>query len=218
MAEWETRHRAPLPLSVLAACLLATAPVRAEDNSVPKANALEVFGGKATWSSFTNSMFQPWNNDMKDIGVAAIGYSHRFGSLNEITGLGLPSGFGDHLYIEGEVGISKRYGDEQLFEVWGAAYLRYDNFPWNDYVYTTVAVNTGLSYLSEDSEFERSRDENNKTQQLLHYMAPEISVAAPDNKNLELFLRWHHRSGVFGLFNGVYSGSTFISSGVRVRF
>lgn len=208
---------AALPAAALAGLCLAAAPARADD-SIPKAHALEVFAGKATWSSFMPSMYEPWNNDMTNIGVAALGYSYRFGSFNSITGLDAPGAFGDHLYIEGEVGTSKRFGNEDLFEVWGAAYIRYDNFPWNDYVYTTVAVNTGLSYLSEDSDFERSRDENDKTQQLLHYMGPEISIASPDNKNLELFVRWHHRSGVFGLFDGVYSGSTFLTGGVRVRF
>ena len=49
-------------------------------------------------------------------------------------------------------------------------------------------------------------------------MGPELTFADPDNKDLELVLRYHHRSGVFGLFDDVVSGSTFLSAGVRVRF
>lgn len=187
------------------------------DESVPKAHAIEAFAGNATWTNYTESMYAPWNNDFNEIGVAAVGYSYRFGSVNSITGFGIPSWLGDHLYVEGEFGSSKRFGDEDLFEFWGAAYLRYDNFPWNDIVYTTIAVNTGVSYLTKDSEFEQTRDESDGSQ-LLHYMAPEISIASPENKNVELFVRWHHRSGVFGLFDGVYAGSTFLTGGVRMRF
>lgn len=111
-----------------------------------------------------------------------------------------------------------RFGDESLGEAWTALFIRYDGFPWNDRVYTTIAVNTGLSLLTEESDFERARDENDKNTVLLHYMGPEITFADPNNKDLELMVRFHHRSGVFGLFDGVVSGSTFISSGVRVRF
>lgn len=209
-----TAIRRWLPAAALAA--MASLQQAQADDSVPKRHAIEVFVGNATWTSFTASMYEPWNNDFTDIGVAALGYSYRFGSLNEITGLALPGGFGDHLYIEGEAGASKRFGDEDLFEAWGAAYLRYDNFPWNDVVYTTVAVNTGLSYLSESSAFEQERDGSGGSR-LLHYMGPEISIASPDNKNLEVFVRWHHRSGVFGLFDGIYAGSTFMAGGLRVR-
>ncbi len=49
-------------------------------------------------------------------------------------------------------------------------------------------------------------------------MGPEITFADPDNKNVEFLIRYHHRSGVFGLFDGVVSGSTFITAGVRFRF
>jgi len=188
------------------------------DGSVPGNDSIAIFAGQATRTSFVTSMIQPWDNDMEDIGVIGLAYSHRFGSVNDLTGGFLPPVIGDHLYIEGEVGGSYRFGDESLGEGWIGAYIRYDNLPWNDYVYTTIAVNTGLSYLTELSAFERSRDENNDANKLLHYMGPEITFADPDNKNLELLVRFHHRSGVFGLFDGVISGSTFISAGVRWRF
>ena len=49
-------------------------------------------------------------------------------------------------------------------------------------------------------------------------MGPEITFADPDNKDLEFVFRLHHRSGVFGLFDDVVSGSTFLSTGIRIRF
>ncbi|MBK8771795.1 MAG: hypothetical protein IPM06_15345 [Rhizobiales bacterium] len=198
----------------LATCLTTA---RADD-SVPGNDSIAIFAGQATWTNFVESMYAPWRNDMADLGVVGLAYSHRFGSVNDITGGILPPVIGDHLFVEGEVGGSFRFGDEDLGEGWAAAYLRYDNLPWNDYVYTTIAVNTGVSYLTETSEFERSRDSKSEAAKLLHYMGPEITFANPENKNLELLVRYHHRSGVFGLFDDVVSGSTFITAGLRYRF
>lgn len=188
------------------------------DDSVRGRDSIAIYGGQATWTNFVESMYAPWTNDMTDIGVVALAYNHSFGSVNDITGGILPPVIGDHLFVEGEAGLSLRFGDEQLGEGWVGAFLRYDNLPWNDYVYTTFAVNTGVSYLTEASEFERSRDANLEAAKLLHFMAPEITFASPDNKNLEWLIRYHHRSGVFGTFDGVVSGSTFITTGLRVRF
>lgn len=201
----------------IAALMTAFLPARAGD-SEPGKDSIAIFAGQVTYTNYLQSLYSPWTMDMRDIGVIAGAYSHRFGSINEITGWNLPSGIGDHLFIEGELGISGRFGQEELGEGWAAAYLRYDNLPWNDYVYTTIGVNTGVSLLTDISEFERSRDSKGKASEFLHYMGPEITFADPDNKNLEFLIRYHHRSGVFGLFDGVVSGSTFVTAGIRYRF
>ena len=195
-------------------CALQDVSARAADRGGDQ--AVSIFAGVATDAAFTDSIFFPLGNDIEDIGIVAIAYSRRLGTWNELTGNVLP--LGENFTLEGEVGVSGRFGDESLGEAWASLYLRYDGFPWNDSVYTTMAINTGLSLLTEKSDFERSRDDDNQNSVLLHYMGPEITFSDPDNKDLELMVRFHHRSGVFGLFDGVVSGSTFISSGVRMRF
>jgi hypothetical protein len=127
-------------------------------------------------------------------------------------------GFGDDLTIEAEIGGARRFGIDNFGEVWTALYLRYDGLPWNDAVYTTIAVNTGLSLLMEKSDFEVEPVSNQHSSRLLHYLAPEITIASPENKDRELVLRLHHRSSLYGLFDDFNSGSTFISAGVRIRF
>lgn len=201
--------------AILAAFWLA-APASADSRGA--ADSVMVLGGIAADTSFTEILYSPWVADLKDIGVLGASYSHRFGTVNELLGGGGLGQFGDDFTIEGEVGTSVRFGDESLGEGWAALYLRYDGLPWNDTVYTTIGVNTGLSYLTDFSEFERGRDSEGRASKLLHYMGPELTFADPDNKDLELVLRYHHRSGVFGLFDGVVSGSTFLSAGIRVRF
>jgi hypothetical protein len=201
--------------AILAAIWLA-APASAGSKGAD--DSLMVFGGVATETNFAEAIYEPWTIKLNDIGVLGASYSHRFGTVNELLGGNSLGQFGDDLTIEGEVGTSVRFGDESLGEAWTALYLRYDGLPWNDTVYTTIGVNTGLSYLTDISEFERGRDSEGKASELLHYMGPELTFADPENKNLELVLRYHHRSGVFGLFDGVVSGSTFLSAGIRIRF
>jgi hypothetical protein len=201
--------------AILAAIWLAT-PASAGSKGAD--DSLMVFGGVATETNFAEAIYEPWTIKLNDIGVLGASYSHRFGTVNELLGGGGLGHLGDDFTFEGEVGTSVRFGDESLGEAWTALYLRYDGLPWNDTVYTTIGVNTGLSYLTDISEFERGRDSERKASELLHYMGPELTFADPENKNLELVLRYHHRSGVFGLFDGVVSGSTFLSAGIRIRF
>lgn len=199
--------------TILLAIGLATpalAQSRGADDSVM------VFGGVASETNFTDLLISPWNAEVNPIGVVGASYSRRLGTVNELTG-GLGP-VGDDLTVEAEAGVSARFGDENLGEAWTAFYLRYDDLPWNDTVYTTIGVNTGVSLLTDLSDFERWRDEKGRSSVLLHYLGPEFTFADPENKDLELVLRLHHRSGVFGLFDGVVSGSTFLSAGIRVRF
>jgi len=208
------------PAIKMATVMLTALWLAAPALSGPKgaADSVMVFGGIATETNFTDVLTMPWTAHLNDIGVLGASYSHRFGTLNELLGGGGLGHMGDDFTIEGEVGTSVRFGDESLGEGWAALYLRYDGLPWNDTVYTTIGANTGLSYLTDISEFERGRDSDGRASELLHYLGPELTFANPENKDLELVLRYHHRSGVFGLFDGVVSGSTFMSAGIRVRF
>ena len=187
------------------------------ESTVPS-ESIMVFGGWATETNFTELFYAPQTIHLNDIGVIGAAYSRRLGTGNELAGdLGLGD-LGDDLSVESEIGTSARFGDESLGEVWVALYLRYDGLPWNETIYSTIALNTGLSLLTDLSDFEEGRDKNGESSELLHYLGPEITFADPDAKDLEMVIRLHHRSGVFGLFDGVVSGSTFISSGIRVRF
>lgn len=181
-------------------------------------HSVAAFVGRATDTNFVDSMLTPWRNDLKDVGVAGVAYNYRYGTFNQLTDDAFGTFFGDHLMLESELGGSFRFGKEHNGEIWSGLYVRYDGFFWNDTVYTTVAVNTGLSLLTDFSDFERGRDSKGKNAKLLHYMGPEITFSPPENHNLEFLIRYHHRSGVFGLFSGVVSGSTFVSTGLRYRF
>jgi hypothetical protein len=137
--------------------------------------------------------------------------------VNELFGRPDLGAFGDDLTLDVEAGADYRFGLEDEGEFWGALYFRYDGFPWNDWIYTTAAIDTGWSLLTDTSDFERHRS-HGQSSRVLHDFSPEITFADPDNKNVELVVRLQHRSGIFGLVDGVASGSTFVTTGIRFRF
>ncbi len=148
--------------------------------------------------------------------MIGLALSHRLGTLDELTGSDLGH-IGEYVSVEIEGGAAYRFGMEEQGEFWTSLYFRYDGFPWNDSLYTTAAINTGLSILTEPSEFERDRSDD-QSSQVLHNFSPEITLADPDNKDIEFVLRLHHRSGIFGTIDGVSSGSSFVATGLRLRF
>jgi hypothetical protein len=208
-------HGLMLAVGVALACLCGAQPALSETRGAP--HAVTFLVGQAVNTDFTQIIIEPWTWDFVDLTVVGAAVSTRLGTINELFGSADSGDIGDDISVEVEAGASYRFGEESLGELWGALYFRYDGFGWNDIVYTTVAINTGLSILSETSEFERGRSDG-QSSLVLHYLAPEITFADPDNKNLELVFQLHHRSGIFGLFDDVSGGSTFISTGIRMRF
>jgi hypothetical protein len=165
--------------------------------------AVTIYGGLVSTERLSTILLEPWNASVEtDTPWLGGSISKRIGAL------------GKGLTFELEGGAGYRFSNEDAGEVWGGLFARWDRFPWQDKVYTTIAVSTGLNYATRVSEIEWS--ENNS--KLLHYLGPEITIADPDNKNLEGVLRLHHRSGVYGTFNGVRGGSNIVTIGARKRF
>ena len=78
----------------------------------------------------------------------------------------------------------------------------------------SLGVVQGVSFNSSLSNFESTyRD---KSSQLLNYLAFEVEAAL--SPQWSLVGRIHHRSGVFGLYNGVREGSNAYLLGLRHRF
>lgn len=120
-----------------------------------------------------------------------------------------------HLGWETEAQVVKHFKGQQNLEANVLVSARWHRFPWNRHVKTTVAVGEGLSLASRKPKLEQ--EQKSKASALLNYLMFELTLAPPESR-WYWSTRIHHRSGVFGLFNGVHGGSNFIGSGIGYRF
>lgn len=121
-----------------------------------------------------------------------------------------------------DVALNVTYQDEPGQIVWEInPYImaRWSNFPWSKTIRTTFGLGGGLSYAWPIPQIEKKSTESNPHYvNLLHYMAIEATFALPSHKDWQLVYRLHHRSGVFGLFQGENSGNTAVEIGIRHYF
>ena len=122
--------------------------------------------------------------------------------------------------LDAELGGAYRFGDTEGGEFWAAAYLRYDGFPWTNYVYTTFGLSMGPDYVTRLPRVERGTDAQPEANQsrVLNFFSPELTFALPSRPHQEIAIRYMHRSGIFGTFNGVYEGANSLIFGYRMRF
>jgi len=120
--------------------------------------------------------------------------------------------------IEVEGGVGLLAGDSHGSQIWGAGYARWNRFPWNNIVKTSIAASIGINYSFRDIDFEQRTAAPGKSKQLLHYFSPEITFALPEFQHTELVVRIHHRSSVYGLFDCRRCGSNTPTIGLRHRF
>ena len=163
------------------------------------------------------SYVPPWRYNFGDSWFAGGALSYRVLGNAEVAS------------IEFEAGVGQRFGSLHQTEGWVALYGRWSYFPWNSLVRTSIAISTGLNYASSATEHEIALTSGNVSSRLLHYLAPEITFAAPDVPNTELVIRLHHRSGggkwwdddvpVYGSwFKGNRGGTQYLTAGIRQRF
>ena len=127
------------------AFLFSAVTVMAADLSLPQtpiparaydpAWGVHIFGGASAGRSHLIELIpMPWSGDYGDNYLIAGDLSRRLGRVY------------DHFIFEAEVGAGYR-SPVHATEGWTALYLRYDGFPWNHILFTTAAINTGLSYV-----------------------------------------------------------------------
>ncbi len=121
-----------------------------------------------------------------------------------------------YLRLEGEGQVAKHWGVQDHFEVNALLGLRWLPFPWDRYLDTSFAAGAGLSYATDEPEIEIEK--NDRTKRLLGYLMFELGVVVPQQPKWTLFARVHHRSGAFGLFDGVSGGSNVVGAGLRYSF
>jgi hypothetical protein len=115
------------------------------------------------------------------------------------------------LDVEGQLGF--HFQAPLRTELNLAVIARWVKFPWTHWVTTSLAMGGGVSQTFGPTRFEL--DTQPATSNLLHYLVFELALGPGSEPRLELFGRVHHRSGVFGLLNGVWGGSDYVCLGAR---
>ena len=166
--------------------------------------SVAVFGGEGTDDSFSDIVENLFAVDGNTERLLAIALRRRVG------------GFGDHLWFELEGMYGHHYGSQRYGEFGIALYARVHDFPWDDYIVTTMAAGVGPSITTRQSELEF--DKTGIRQKTLNQLNLELTLALPEYPDYALLGRLQHRSGIFGTINGVDDASNFVSLGLVVSF
>ena len=135
--------------------------------------------------------------------MLAISYSYRIYTAWQALAFELESTLGKH---------TERW---DLYSIAGAFIVRWLRPPWSSVTPGSFAFGNGMSYATGflDAEtkyiFPNSRP--------LYHFSLEATASIPGWRGWEGLIRIHHRSGAFGMFDGVVGGSDFICLGLRKR-
>ena len=114
--------------------------------------------------------------------------------------------------LEGQVG--KFFGDEHQWQFNGLLIGRWNKFPWDNYIDTSLAVGDGLSYNTEVSDIEKEDHED--AGNWLNYLLIELTVGLPKYPRWDLVYRIHHRSSIRALIG--HGGSNYATLGFKYAF
>jgi hypothetical protein len=125
----------------------------------------------------------------------------------------------DKIGIEAEGQIVKHIIGQVHWEFNPVLTLRWLPFPWDDTIDTSFAWGNGISYATQEPVFEiEESSRTDETSQWLYYFMVEMAFVLPDKPNWSFFSRIHHRSSIFGVIDGLMTGSNYVTFGIRYYF
>jgi hypothetical protein len=169
-----------------------------------KDHHITLYGAVMTDGALAESAVLKANMD-RDFKFAAITAGQKIGNLF------------DRIDFELEGQIVKHLAGQYHWEFNTLVVARWLRFPWNDIIKTSFAVGEGLS-LATETPVSEEKYHGEKTNNLLNYLMIEFDFALPHDPRWSLVTRIHHRSGVYGLFNGVHGASNALGMGIRYHF
>lgn len=151
------------------------------------------------------TVLHPWRPKIQSdslVDVHAIYTAYRFASIP--------------IDLEIEAGIAKHFGWSHQTEFNLEPMVRWKYFPWNDYVYTNFRLGLfGFSYDTSIPEWEKRQvGQYGRTSRFLSFLVPEFTFSPSKDAPFEVFVRVHHRSGIYGVIIKDQS-SNYISGGIR---
>ncbi len=190
---------------LLALLLLAPGAASANPWSVT------LYGGPSTYTIFTQIVD---GHARFNGGMIALAADRRLGYL----------GWGWNLV--GEVQIQQfAFGSRHDFIEGSGTYnavalglgLEYHHFPWERSLPTAFSVFMGPCY-SFDPPLAYQRVDWGSRKSLLNYLAFELAVALPQQRQWDAVVRIYHRSGVWGIYTNDVAEASVVGVGLRYRF
>lgn len=204
-------------LVIFLSCIFLTAlfPLRdLHSVSLPKENwNLVLYGGIFTTTDLIPIVFRQ-KTDYKESYIGSLGISRPFDYRIR---------WFDFLW---EGNVTKHFGEMNHWEVNGFYIVKIDRMYGSPF---SLSLGEGLSLASENPKLENKakgyyldglQKDAIESRALLNYMMVEFSSYLPFERKTEVFIRVHHRSGVFGLYcpPDPNCGSNFVSYGFRTTF
>lgn len=175
------------------------------DSQNEAVHGIAVFGGEGTERNFSDTLQNLFDYQGSSDRVLALAGTRRIGWFRR------------QFSIDAELMYAHHYGRETYEEVGIAAYVRWHDFPWNEHVVTSFAVGVGPSYTTKYPKLEEQDNDEDKSK-ILNQFNLEVTLAMPRYPDTALLGRLQHRSGVFGMINGVWDASNFLTLGLRQQF
>jgi hypothetical protein len=194
-------------LSDAAAALLAFALASpASAGEIATSQAFTFYTGRiSSEHTWHDVLMKPYSTNYADSYLAAIAYQRAYGeSLNGA------------LRTEWEINAAYNFGKQDHWELNVAPVtLRWQRFPWNDRLHTSIAFGLGFSYAFDFPQIEYELE--NDTKQLLLFWQIELT-AGPRDGPWSTVLRLHHRSPGWGVMGVSDGGMNAPSLGFRYAF
>jgi hypothetical protein len=147
-----------------------------------------------------------FQTDFEETNIYVLSFGTNAGKIKESIALELEAQLGGYS------------GDQSHLELNGVFTLRWLPFPWDRWLDTSFAVGNGLSYASTVPPLEVRDGQEGRSSRLMYYILVEMEFSLSKRKDWSVFVRVHHRSSVFGLFEGLNTSSNFAGLGLRHRF
>jgi hypothetical protein len=193
-------------LNVFGGVAAAQDAAPASPGSVRGPLSVGMYFGELFETGLPNFFYQPQDVKFSPSYLVAVNIDYRFHTFDTFP-----------LQLEGEVDVAKRFHGANEWEIDVVPFVRWTSFPWNRLLYTNARVGAlGFSYANGISDWERQNSGNDKGSRLMQFLVMELTFAPSKTSSSEAFIRIHHRSGDYGLFNGAAGGSNYLAVGFRI--
>lgn len=139
---------------------------------------------------------------------------YQFSSLNPVTLFFKPvandSGAALNLTFQ-------RDPEKDIYQINPYLFIRWDSFPWNYVLPTSLTFGEGISYATSIPLRELKHKSSHNAKRFLNLLMFEAAFSLPGYNQWQVFGKLHHRSGAFGLYGARNTGSTAAGVGLRYR-